>query len=135
MFFTLNEIVRWFGMTVFEMCLSLVAWFTFSVLAALKQENVLVTASWWTVFIPLFVCDGLNTYFCVIVFIRMYREAQYRVATFRFFSSIICLICMFVFKLLFCQKLNNKMGMSYSQMVSPLFIVLQIMMVKACQVY
>ena len=135
MFFTLNEIVRWFGMTVFEMCLSLVAWFTFSVLAVLKQEYVLVTASWWTVFIPLFVCDELHTYFCVIVFIRMYREAQYRVATFRFFSSIICLICMFVFKLLFCQKLNNKMGLSYSDMVSPLFIVLQIMMVKACQVY
>lgn len=34
---------------------------------------------WWIVFAPLFVADALNAYFCVIVLIRMYLEALYKV--------------------------------------------------------
>lgn len=36
-------------------------------------------SGWWLVFTPLFVADALNAYFCVIVLIRMYLEALYKV--------------------------------------------------------
>ena len=44
----------------------------FSVLLVLKIEGYLLPASvsWFLVFAPLFICDGLNAYFCIIVFIR-----------------------------------------------------------------
>lgn len=57
----------------------------FSVLVVLKLEGYLVPAStsWFLVFAPLFISDGLNAYFCIIVFIRQYLESQFRVALLR----------------------------------------------------
>ena len=57
----------------------------FSVLLVLKIEGYLLPASvsWFLVFAPLFICDGLNAYFCIIVFIRQYLESQFRVALLR----------------------------------------------------
>ncbi|GFS56943.1 uncharacterized protein NPIL_395681 [Nephila pilipes] len=46
------------------------------VIATLKLENY-ISISWWSAFVPLFICDGLNAYFCVIVFIRQYLEDIY----------------------------------------------------------
>ena len=45
----------------------------FSVLLVLKVEAVLPdSTSWFIVFAPLFSSDGINAYFCIIVFIRQY---------------------------------------------------------------
>ena len=41
------------------------------------------STSWFLVFAPLFICDGLNAYFCIIVFIRQYLESQFRIALLR----------------------------------------------------
>ncbi|GFQ94844.1 hypothetical protein TNCT_264171, partial [Trichonephila clavata] len=45
-------------------------------IATLKLEKY-ISISWWSAFVPLFICDGLNAYFCVIVFIRQYLEDIY----------------------------------------------------------
>ena len=134
MFFTLKEIVKWLGMTTFEIWLNLATLFIFSIMAVLKHEDVF-PSSWWNVFVPLFAADGLNAYFCIIVFIRMYKEEKYRAAGVRLLSSVMLLICMFVFKLLLCQKLNKDMDYSYSEVFAPVFVALQVLMVRACQTH
>ena len=134
MFFTLQEIVKWLGMTVFEIWLNIVTLIIFSVLAILKGQDA-ISFSWWKVFIPLFLCDGLCAYFCIIVFVRTYKARDLRGAGVRLLSSVVFLVCLFVFKLLFCQKLSNENKLSYSEVFASLFVALQILMVRACQVY
>ena len=134
MFLTLKEIVKWLGVTVFELWLNILAVLVFSLLVTLKLEGVL-TSTWWNIFIPLFACDGLNTYFCVIVFIRMYQEREYRAGALRLLSSLVCLTCLFVCQLLFCQKLEGQNTLSYSEVFASVFIALQVLLVRACQVH
>ena len=86
MFFQLKELLRWLGLTVFEIWVGLLFFTVFTVLLTLKVENVVDsdTLTWWHVFSPLFISDALNSYFCVIVFIRMYLEGHYKQALIRF---------------------------------------------------
>ena len=86
MFFQLKELLRWLGLTVFEIWVGLLFFTVFTVLLTFKVENVVDsdTLTWWHVFSPLFISDALNSYFCVIVFIRMYLEGHYKQALIRF---------------------------------------------------
>ena len=132
MFFTLKEIVKWFGMTVFEIEMYLVSCLVFTILTVLKYEGFIDT--WWHVFIPLFTGAGLNAYFCVIVFIRMYKKKDYRTAGLRLIYSLVSLVCLFVFELLFCLKLQSSRRLTYSEIFAPVFVLLQLMMARACRV-
>jgi hypothetical protein len=131
---TLEELVKWLGMTVFEIWLNLVSILVFTIVLCLKLEGAMST-SWWNVFVPLFLADGLNAYFCIIVFIRMYKDGQYKKATARLASSVVCLVCIFVFKLLFCQKLSSQNSLSFSEVFASVFVALQILLVRACQIH
>ena len=133
MFFSLTEIVKWFGMTLFEIWLYLVTSLLFTILVVLKYENII--NSWWHVFIPLFAGAGLNAYFCVIVFIRMRKKGGFRAAGLRLIYSLVTLVCLTVFELLFCIKLEKSDRLTYSEIFAPIFVLLQLMMVRACQVY
>ena len=102
MFFQLDELLRWLGLTVFEIWIALVCFIAFTVLLTLKVEGIFgesdpnliepkidqsnhdllstdsrSNVSWWIVFSPLFISDALNAYFCVIVFIRMCLEVRF----------------------------------------------------------
>lgn len=132
MLFTLNEIVQWLGMTAFEIWTHLVTLLVFSVMAVLKYESV-INLSWWSVFTPLYIADGLNCYFCIIVFIRMVKETELRAAVIRFLSSMLYLTLLFVFKILLCQKLSRTRIISTSESMAPVFILLQLVMIRACQ--
>ncbi|GIY35937.1 hypothetical protein CDAR_434631 [Caerostris darwini] len=83
-------------------------------MATLKLENCILM-SWWTTFIPLFVCDGVNAYFCLIVFIRQYLEGQYKDAAQRSSWSLIQLLLIFLFKLLLCLDVSTPVGVHASQ--------------------
>ena len=90
MLFRQKELLRWLGVSVFEIWVWLLALTIFSVLLVLKVSKLLILVSlvssssqverqvlpaetsWFVVFSPLFVCDGLNAYFCIIVFIRSF---------------------------------------------------------------
>ena len=132
MLFTLNEIVQWLGMTAFEILTHLVTLMVFSILAVLKYESA-ISISWWSVFTPLFIADGLNCYFCMIIFIRMVKESDLRSAGIRFLSSMLYLTLLFVFKILLCQKLSKTRIISTSESMAPIFILLQLIMIRACQ--
>ncbi|KAF8788322.1 Transmembrane protein 203 like protein [Argiope bruennichi] len=132
MIFSLKELVKWLGLTILEILLNLIAVTIFSVMATLKLENY-IRMSWWSTFVPLFICDGLNAYFCVIVFIRQYLEGMYKAAALRSSWSFIQLLLVFLFKLLLCLKLEGQKNLVYSEVVSPLFILLMLIMIRACQ--
>lgn len=132
--FTLKELARWLGMTVFEMFVELVSVMFFSLMVVLKLDNAF-DVSWWTVFVSLFICDGLNAYFCVIVFIRQYIEGVYKAGAFRAMWSFVQLLLMFLFKLLLCLKLEGQRHLVYAEVFTPLFIFLMLVMVRACQLH
>jgi hypothetical protein len=132
MLFTLNEIVQWLGMTAFEIWIHLVTLLVFSILSVLKYESV-ISITWWSTFTPLFIADGLNCYFCMIIFIRMIKDTDLRTASIRFLSSMLYLTLLFVFKILLCQKLSKTRIISSSESMAPIFILLQLVMIRACQ--
>lgn len=134
MFFSLNEIVQWIGLTVFEIWINLITITIFTVLLALKLDGV-INSAWWTVFAPLFVSDAMNAYFCCIVCIRMNLESAYKTALYRASWSSIFLGLTFVYKYLLCTKLEGDSGIEFSEVFAPLFILLQLVAVRACQLH
>lgn len=128
MLFKLEEILKWIGITAFEVWLHLVSVFVFSFLAVFKYEG-LIHCTWYDAFIPLFICDGLCAYFVIIVYIRMYRD---RSSVIRLLSSLLSVVLLFVFKVLLCQKLSKEKIITYSEVMVPLFALVVIVMFRSC---
>lgn len=136
MFFQLRELLRWLGLTVFEIWVALLFFTLFTILLTFKVETLIQSLTWWHVFAPLFVSDALNAYFCVIVFIRMYLEGAYKSALIRALWSQCMISLLFVFKYLLCKKLSGSDSkLEYSEVMSPIFILLQLVMIRACQLH
>jgi len=137
MFFQLRELLRWLGLTVFEIWIALLFFTVFTVLLTLKVEVETFNLTWWHVFAPLFISDAFNAYFCVVVFIRMYLEGAYKSALVRALWSQCMISLLFVFKYLLCQKLidGKDSKLEFSEVMSPIFILLQLVMIRACQLH
>ncbi|XP_032452021.1 transmembrane protein 203 [Nasonia vitripennis] len=137
MIFSLNELVHWLGLTIFEIWINLVSLTIFTILLALKLDDgyFMASSGWWLVFSPLFVADGLNTYFCAIIFIRMHMEGMIKVGILRALWSFISVLLVFVFKYLLCKKLSGQSTLEYSEVLSPVFILLQLIAIRACQLH
>uniref|UniRef100_A0A1A9WN53 Uncharacterized protein n=1 Tax=Glossina brevipalpis TaxID=37001 RepID=A0A1A9WN53_9MUSC len=83
---------------------------------------------------PLFCIDICNAYFCVIIGIRMYLDSDNkRKALHRFLWSTYFLFLVAIFKYLLCLKLTGQTGLEYSEVFSPIFVLLQLVAVRACQ--
>jgi len=135
MFFTIDEIVKWLGLTVFEIWVNLIALLLFTVTFALQfnPDVEIYNNNWWMIFIPLFAGDALNAYFCTIVFIRMQLESSLKVALLRICWSATFLFMTFLFKFLLCKRLTGHMSLDFSEIFAPIFILLQLIAVRACQ--
>lgn len=135
MFFTLGELVRWLGLTVFEIWINLVSILTFTILLFIKysSETDIYSINWWMIFFPLFAGDALNTYFCVIIFIRMLLQTSLKSALLRASWSILFLFMTFLFKVLLCKKLLGQLTLDYCEVFAPLYILLQLIAIRACQ--
>lgn len=127
MFFTIEELVSWLGLTVFEIWINLISILIFTILLAFQISN------WWIIFFPLFAGDALNAYFCIIIFIRMHIESPLKVALLRIIWSAIFLLMTFLFKFLLCKKLMGLVTLDYYEIFTPLYILLQLIAVRACQ--
>lgn len=136
--FTLNEVVVWAGLTTFEIFTNLVALLIFTILLTLRVAQYVpaTVLNWYAVFSPLFCADLCNAYFCIIVGIRMYLDIGQvkRRALHRIVWSGHFLIMTIVFKYLLCLKLSGQTELEYSEVFSPIFILLQLIAVRACQV-
>lgn len=135
MFFTLHEMVKWLGLTVFEIWVNLICILIFTIMLVFKYDSEVepYTNDWWMIFFPLFTGDALNAYFCIIVFIRMFMETTFRFCALRLIWSTTFLILIFVFKFLLCKKLLGQISFDYSEVFAPIYILLQFIAVKACQ--
>lgn len=146
--FKLSELVRWLGLTEFEILVNLCGLLVFTITLAFKLSgensgNSLgglngmqpePAEDWFTIFSPLFFIDICNAYFCVIVGIRMYLDSDNkRKALHRFMWSTYFLVLIVIFKYLLCLKLSSRMGLEYSEVFSPIFVLLQLVAVRACQ--
>lgn len=138
MLFSLRELVQWLGFATFELFMHLGAFLVFSVLVALRVDLFIPEAvSWWLVFVPLFAADGLSTYFTTIVSIRLYQEGDRRLAVLRLLWVLTVLSLKLVCEVLLCQKLAEQAQareLWFGLIVSPIFILLQLLMIRACRV-
>uniref|UniRef100_A0A452GTK0 Uncharacterized protein n=1 Tax=Gopherus agassizii TaxID=38772 RepID=A0A452GTK0_9SAUR len=136
MLFSLRELVQWLGFATFEIFLHLLALLLFSVLLVLKVDGGGGAGlSWWKVFIPFFAADGLSTYFTTIVSVRLFQDGEKRLAVLRLFWILTILSLKFVFEMLLCQKLvEQTRELWYGLIMSPIFILLQLLMIRACRV-
>lgn len=136
MLFSLRELVQWLGFATFELFLHLLALMVFSMLVALQVDEF-TGLSWWLVFVPLFAADGLSTYFTAIVSIRLYQDNEKRLAVLRLLWVLTVLSLKLVCEVLLCQKLAQQeqaKDLWFGLIVSPLFILLQLLMIRACRV-
>lgn len=92
------------------------------------------STTWLVVLSPMFVCDALNTYFCIIVLIRMYLYSMLRPALLRAMWSTAIIGLNFIFKFLLCRKLEDTTSLDFSAVLSPIFIILQLIMIRACHI-
>jgi len=132
MILTIKEVTTWLGITVFELWLHVVSLFVFSILLAVKAEHTALM-SWWSVFIPLFICDGCSAYFSSIVFIRLVLVGERRIAALRTLWSSFAIASILVYKIFLCQRLQGTRTFSFSVIHIPIFVLLKLLGIRACQ--
>lgn len=134
--FKLVELVRWLGLSEFELFTNLLSILIFTIILALRisghfTENMI---DWYGVLSPLFCGDICNAYFCVIVGIRMYfNNDNKRKSLNRLLWSTQFLVLTSVFKYLLCVKLSGAQNLDYNEVFAPIFVLLQLIAVRACQ--
>lgn len=134
--FKLSELVRWLGLAEFEIFTNLVALLFFSIILSLRLAGNVSEESinWYIVFSPLFCGDICNSYFSIIVGIRMYLDNDNkRKSLHRLLWSTKVLLLTGVFKYLLCLKLSGAQNLDYSEVFAPIFVLLQLIAVRACQ--
>lgn len=157
-YFKLQEISRWLGITPFELLINLISFLIFSILLTLaidgNIEFLLTKPSqngtnevsiyrsdsfhsskqpdWFKLFSVLFCADVLNSYFCFISIIRLYLAKSQ--ALHRIFWSINFILLTALFKYLLALKLTGHSLLEYTEVASPLFVLLQLFALRACQI-
>lgn len=135
MFFSLKEANRLLGLTPIEMLFHVAGVTVFSIFFVLKVESVITNFNWWLVFAPLFAADGVHFYFVYLVLLRMLLAGMYKAAPLRALWSCTILGLHFAFKFLLCKKLSGQLSMDYAEVLAPIMIMLQLFMIRACQIH
>lgn len=133
MLFLKNELIRLLGVSIFEIWMSIIAFFLFTLFLALKLEDD-ITWSWWRVFLPLFAYDGLSAYFVAIVCIRLILDNEKRKAALRTLWNAFILSLLFIYKVLLCQRLQLESIASYSAIHVPVFVLLTMFTIRGCHI-
>lgn len=144
--FKLSELVLWLGLSEFEIFIHLLGTLIFTILLAVRIGATSLAIppvpptifgqplDWYGVFAPLFGADVMNGYFAIIVGIRMYiAHDNKRKGLHRLLWSTKCLVLVGVFKYLLCLKLAGTQNLDYSEVFAPVFVLLQLVAVRACK--
>lgn len=155
-YFKMIEISKWLSITPFEILIHLISILIFSILLTITidgnfefmmiQNSNNVTdihhdtfphqpqkpqIDWFKLFSILFCADILNTYFCFIMILRMYINHQ--TAIHKIFWSLNFILLTGLFKYLIALKLNETKHLEWMEVSSPIFVLLQLFALKACQ--
>ncbi|CAI5791584.1 transmembrane protein 203 [Podarcis muralis] len=137
MLFSLRELVQWLGFAPLELLLQALALLAASALLVLKADGGESGAalSWWAVLAAFFAADGLSAYFSTIVSVRLFQDGEKRLAVLRLLWVLTLLSLKFVFEVLLGQKLaGQSRELWFGLLLSPVFILLQLLMIRACRV-
>uniref|UniRef100_A0A8D0GXZ6 Transmembrane protein 203 n=1 Tax=Sphenodon punctatus TaxID=8508 RepID=A0A8D0GXZ6_SPHPU len=135
MLFSLRELVQWLGFATFEIFLNLLVLVVFSVLLVLKVDNTGFSLTWWNIFIPFFIAASLSTYLSTIVSVQLLQDGEKHLAVLCIFWILTILSLKFIFEMVLCQKLVEQTREPwYGLIMSPIFILLQFLMIQACRV-
>ncbi|NWX94618.1 TM203 protein, partial [Nothoprocta ornata] len=135
MLFSLRELGQWLRLAPCELGLQGLALLLCSALLVLKVDGAAAALSCWAVLGPCFAADGLSTYFSTIVSVRLCRDGEKRLAVLRLLWVLTVLGLKFVFELLLCQKLAERTHeLWYGLVMAPVFILLQLLLLRACRV-
>jgi hypothetical protein len=96
-----------------------------------NQGDQKPTIDWFKLFSVLFCADILNAYFCFIMILRMYINNQ--TAIHKIFWSLNFILLTGLFKYLIALKLNETKNLEWMEVSSPIFVLLQLFALKACQ--
>ena len=128
-----KTLARWLVMTEFEMLMNAVGLLLSTVLLAIKLDlGESIAISWFHVFLPAFIADALQAYFCLIVFIRQLNEYKQKTAIFRFLTSTYLLVNRFFVKLLVFLLLNKSANFKFQYVGFALLSHLVIMLFRSC---
>ncbi|XP_070507647.1 transmembrane protein 203 [Chironomus tepperi] len=160
-YFKMIEISRWLSITPFEILIHLISILIFSILLTLtidgqidfmmiqpqqmsngtaheiidsfrvNQSDQKPAIDWFKLFSVLFCADILNAYFCFIMILRMYINNQ--TAIHKIFWSLNFILLTGLFKYLIALKLNETKNLEWMEVSSPIFVLLQLFALKACQ--
>ena len=160
-YFKMIEISRWLSITPFEILIHLISILIFSILLTLTIDGQIdfmmiqpqqmsngtahdlidsirsshgdqkPTIDWFKLFSVLFCADILNAYFCFIMILRMYINNQ--TAIHKIFWSLNFILLTGLFKYLIALKLNETKNLEWMEVSSPIFVLLQLFALKACQ--
>lgn len=150
------EISKWLSITPFEILIHLISILIFTILLTItidgNFEFMMIQPShangtdhhdhfshssqkpqidWFKLFSVLFCADILNTYFCFIMILRMYINHQ--TAIHKIFWSLNFILLTGLFKYLIALKLNETKNLEWMEVTSPIFVLLQLKALKACQ--
>jgi ribonuclease P/MRP protein subunit RPP20 len=155
-YFKMIEISRWLSITPFEILIHLISLLIFTILLTLTIEGEIdllmvhpgqahngtadsdsyrgsdkPTIDWFKLFSVLFCADILNTYFCFIIILRLFINHQ--TAIHKIFWSLNFILLTGLFKYLIALKLNETKNLEWMEVASPIFVLLQLFALKACQ--
>lgn len=147
------EISKWLSITPFEILIHLISILIFTILLTLTidgnfqfmmiqnsnnatetshDQNTKQKIDWFKLFSVLFCADILNTYFCFIMILRMYINHQ--TAIHKIFWSLNFILLTGLFKYLIALKLyEGPKTLEWMEVSSPIFVLLQLFALKACQ--
>lgn len=153
-YFKMIEISRWLGISPFEILINLISLLVFSIFLTLTvdgyfdfflvkhsapnitdqhhdNEGLKSAIDWFSLFSILFCADVLNAYFCFIVILRLYLANMQCVH--KLFWTLNFIILTGLFKYLIALKLTGS-SIEVTEICSPIFVLLQLFALRACQI-
>lgn len=103
-----KKFIDWIGVTMFEIWMFSFFLIITLILLICKLDEIILSLTWFNVFLPLFISDALAGYFCLIIFIRQYINGYTKQAFYRAFYSFFQLFLVVFFKICLLNKLDGK---------------------------
>lgn len=74
-----SEFHSWLNIRPIEILFILSGWFIFSLLFVLRYDFHFYSLSWFHLFLPLFIMDGIHSYFVLIILLRIWLEHKQQI--------------------------------------------------------
>ena len=127
-----EKFINWLGVTWLEIWMFSFFLLISLVLLVFKLDEIILSLTWYHVFLPLFISDTLACYFCLIIFIRQYINGYIKQALYRAFYSFFQLFLVFSFKVCLLYKLDGKKMVDNSDIFLYVSVLMIALLARLC---